>query len=393
MVTEPITSQPWADTVAAQDLFSALNQVGNGFAIYDSNLELLFANKAVRKFLPLLYKSLDNGVSLKDSLMVQINEFYPDIDSNEVEQRAEIILNEIRNEGSLEVFAADGRRINSLYKKLDSGQFVLTCTDITERDRQQKALEKARQDADAANIAKSDFLANMSHEIRTPLAGVFMATQILQQRLQATNQTDLCDLADVLVGSTHHLKAIINDVLDLSKIEAGEIEIVIAGHSLLEMLLTLKASQDYVASDKGIELKLVIDPKLPDTLLYDCVHVRQCVTNLISNALKFTESGSVTIAVIYNPQSTTVTIHVADTGIGIALDKQAYVFDHFAQVKEDVPVSHMGTGLGLAISQKLAKLMGGDIKLTSELGRGSIFTLTFIAEPEIATQQYIISAA
>ena len=143
------------------------------------------------------------------------------------------------------------------------------------------------------------------------------------------------------------------------------------------MLETLKKPQENIANEKGLQLKLVIDPNLPELLNYDAVKVRQCITNLMSNALKFTAEGSVTLAALYDPQTSMVTIHVADTGIGIAPDEQSQVFDHYAQAKHQASKSHMGTGLGLAISRRLARLMGGDVKLTSKLGEGSIFSLTF----------------
>ena len=212
------------------------------------------------------------------------------------------------------------------------------------------------------------------------MSGVFMAAQLLQQQLRATNQSKLVDLTDILVGSANHLSAIINDVLDLSKIEAGQVDIVNVENSLVDQLHILKKAQDHVAKEIGIELKVVIDPKLPDRLIYDAKRVRQCVTNLVSNALKFTVSGSVTIAVLFDPETYGVTVHVADTGIGISSEEQAKVFDQFVQVKSENIKAHMGTGLGLAISRKLARLMGGDVTLKSERGKGSIFSLTFASE-------------
>ncbi len=366
------------------DFFDGLNQMQTGIAIYDKDLKnLTFANTAIRGYLPHLYASLDAGLSVREGLAAQIYYIFPDLKDDEREARADYIYDNIKNLGKMEVTTPAGLTLSSTYDKTPEGSYIVSTMDVTERVNNATQLAKARADADAANAAKTEFLANMSHEIRTPLSGVAMAAQLLQRRLIATQQTELAGLADILTESANHLSAIINDVLDLSKIEAGQIELVLSENSFSDMISVFKKSQDYVAADRGVELKLVVDPKLPERLIYDKVRVRQCVTNLVSNALKFTPVGSVTIAVLFDPETYGVTVHVVDTGIGIAANEQASVFDHFAQAKQGVEVAQMGTGLGLSISRNLARLMGGDIKVTSELGKGSAFTLTLATKPVV----------
>jgi len=222
-----------------------------------------------------------------------------------------------------------GIRLKSAYSRTDRGSYILTTSDITDHIKYEAQLAEARVIAEKANRAKSVFLANMSHEIRTPMSGVFMAAQLLQRKLRDTNQPELLELADTLVRSANHLGDIINDVLTISKIEAGQIELSPMESSLVEILENLIKSQKPIAERSGLDLNLVVDTKLPKRLIIDPLRVRQCVTNLLGNALKFTPSGHVTLAVMFDPDIGTVTIHVADTGIGIAPDHQDRVFEEF----------------------------------------------------------------
>lgn len=381
MVTKDNDPRMMLDGLSAEDLYSGMNQMKTGMAVYDKNLDLIFANETIRGYLPNLYASLDAGLSMRESIFAQAKAIHPDMDIHKCEKRTAYIYDMIKSSGTLEVTTPSGLKLNSSYDETSQGNFIVTTTDVTNRVKNEELLTQARRNADAENTAKTEFLANMSHEIRTPLSGVLMAAQILRRQLYPMNKPELIGLADVLVESANHLNAIINDVLSLSKIEAGHVDIVLSENSLAEQLRTLRKAQEIIAEEKGIELKLVIDRSLPDSLLYDSVRVRQCVSNLMNNALKFTASGSVTVAALYDHETTTVTIHVVDTGVGIAADEQLLIFDYYAQSKHMAPIVPMGTGLGLAISRKLARLMGGDIKLVSKLGRGSAFTLTFASEP------------
>jgi signal transduction histidine kinase len=367
--------------VSVIDIFSGMDQIKTGVAIYNEGLNLVFANETIRGYLPHLYEALDQGLSMKAAIKAQTLEITPELNDDECERRTDYILSMIRNCGTLEVVTAEGNTLKSTYDKTSEGLYVITTTDVSNHKATEKELLRAREEAERANAAKSKFLAHMSHEIRTPMSGVFMAAQLLQTRLRMANLTEMGDLADILISSANHLSAIIDDVLNLSKIESGLIDINPTENSLADMLVTFKKSQDFVAKEIGLDLKLVIDPKLPDRLIYDSVRLTQCITNLVTNALKFTTSGSVTVAVLFDPQTYVVTIHVVDTGMGIALNEQDQVFGEFKQATQDLDRAQKGTGLGLTISRKLARLMGGDITLTSKVGKGSIFTLTFASKP------------
>jgi len=381
MLKENSNSGALGLNVSVKEIFADMDQIKTGIAIYDKDFKLYFANKTIRDFLPDLYAALDSGLTLIEAIKAQTQSIYPHMTPLECEKRAAVFYTAIENSGTMQVKTPSGLTLKSNYDRTPLGRFILTTTDITERIKNEDELRKSQEEADFANKAKSDFLANMSHEIRTPLSGISMAAQLLQQQLRMTNHVEMNSLAEILVSSTNHLSAIINDVLDMSKIEARQIDITFKENSLTDMLGKLKMAQNHVAKDMGLDLKLLTASNVPERLIYDSVHVRQCVTNLVSNALKFTASGSVTIAVLYNPDTHIVTIHVVDTGIGIAPEDQNNIFDKFAQAKHEASQVHMGTGLGLTISRQLARLMGGDIKLTSELGKGSIFTLTFPTKP------------
>ena len=240
-------------------------------------------------------------------------------------------------------------------------------------------VERARDSAEAATRAKSEFLANMSHEIRTPLNGVLgMAQALATDDLTPTQQEKVA----IILDSGKSLMTLLNDVLDLSKIEAGKLEISpVPGDFLHTMKRTRQLFQTQ-ATDKGLELVFRHSANFPQRLSYDPVRVRQCVSNLLSNAIKFTERGRVEVAMSSqrdDAKNHLVCIEVSDTGIGLSAASQAKLFSAFIQADGATTRRFGGTGLGLAISRQLARLMGGDLTVESKEGRGSTFRLTFRA--------------
>ena len=376
--------------VLTKDYTDDLDCLQTGIAFYNDTLDLIFANQTIRNYLPKLYELLDQGLSFQEAVFEQSKLTFSGMSDREHAAKADYIVKTIISSGALEVTTSDGLKLNSTYNKTPKGGYIITTTDVTNRVKNEQKLLKERHDADIANKAKTEFLANMSHEIRTPLSGVFMAAQLLQQQLKLSNQPELIGLSDILVSSADHLSDIINDVLDMSKIEAGQIDISPRETSLEHMIHLLEKTQRHVAGKTGIELKVVIDPKMPPRLRFDPLRVRQCVTNLVNNALKFTTEGRVTIAALFDPETYIVTIHVIDTGIGISKEDQSKVFDHFSQVGQANSANGLGTGLGLAISRKFARLMGGDLTLASKLGKGTAFTLTFTTEAVSTDSELLI---
>lgn len=258
----------------------------------------------------------------------------------------------------------------------------------------QRQLDSALSEARMANRAKSEFLANMSHEIRTPLNGVMGMAQVLEAtNLSGSQQSLVADIRE----SGNLLLTIVNDVLDLSKIEAGKIEIIPEPGDLKAAVTAATRLFETQAAEKGTRLQIVFGTDLPACVRFDAMRVRQCLGNLVSNAVKFTSGGEVRVQVTVDGDGTrgeVISICVTDTGIGISLAAQERLFSTFTQADASIERRYGGTGLGLAISRRLAILMGGDITLESEPGAGSSFTLTFrIERCEFPTNEEVLLAS
>ena len=234
------------------------------------------------------------------------------------------------------------------------------------------SMEVARTKAEAADRAKSEFLANMSHEIRTPMNGVLgMAELLVRTDLDNRQRT----FADVILKSGNALLTIINDILDFSKIDAGQLSLDPAPFRIGEAIEDVVTLVSAKVAEKDLELIVRVDPDLPPCMVGDVGRIRQIATNLVGNAVKFTEKGHVLVDVSGDVVDgiAHVTIRVEDTGIGIPETMRARVFEKFSQVDASSTRRHEGTGLGLAIASRLVELMGGEMGVSSEVGKGSIF--------------------
>jgi len=307
------------------------------------------------------------------------------------------IVEELQKRGSvknreLKVKAKDGTILEGLFSGeiIDSQgdpSFLTVMTDITDQKEAEEALEEANRhleeqtviakemaaQADLASKAKSDFLANMSHEIRTPMNAVVGFTDLLLTTELAPIQRQYLENVH---SSADALLVLINDILDFSKIEAGRLEL---EYTMIDLHDTLEKAMDIVsfkAQEKGLELILDLDPELPFLVSADSVRLNQIITNLLTNAVKFTEQGEVELkAVCASPETpNTVIFSIRDTGIGMSLDQKEKVFDSFTQADYSTTRKYGGTGLGLSISKSLVEKMGGILQVETEPNKGSTFS-------------------
>ncbi|WP_305570298.1 PAS domain S-box protein [Humidesulfovibrio sp.] len=281
--------------------------------------------------------------------------------------------------------------------------YVGALTDITERKRSEDALRRAKAAAETATQAKAQFLANMSHEIRTPLAGVIGTTRLLAQTRLDEDQRHLADMA---VESGRALLAVVNDILDFSKIEAGQMRLRPAPFALRHSLETMTGPTALLARERGLSFDVRVDPDAPDALVGDEGRLGQVLRNLLGNALKFTETGGITVDVALAPRpagpeqdfdnQVRLVFKIADTGMGIDPGYLPHIFDSFSQADSSYAKQHGGTGLGLAICKNLAEQMGGGVEIASTLGQGTTVSASAVFElnrEAIAASQSVPAAS
>ncbi len=348
-------------------------------ALFNREGQIEFINPEMERLL---------GWSLQDWQQKDIlAKCYPDpLDCQKVKENMRLATGQWQD---LTTYTATTQKLETSWAnvQLSGGYYLAIGQDISDRKQAEAALRDAIKAAEAANLAKSIFLANMSHELRTPLNVILGFAQVMayDSSLTPTQQEDL----QTIRRSGDHLLNLINDILDLSKIESGHSTIDESGFDLIALLHSLRNMFAERASSKGLDICLEIAPEVAQFIITDVQKLRQVLLNLLSNAIKFTEQGSITLQVnidANDPETAPITrlkFVVSDTGVGIALEELNAIFDAFVQAQAGKRLAS-GTGLGLTISRKLLQLMGGDITVSSTLGVGTTFTFTLPVRSTVA---------
>ena len=376
------------------DMKATLDAMKMGVIMLDRDLNIIFVNKSNYRMWNWTADDLQIGDPFRRAIDINRHKGIYDVDDSKWEEYVQNRLLELAK-GDIaprEFTRKDGVTIIYSCTSLSDGKRLVSYFDITEQKEAELALREAERKAILADRAKSEFLANMSHEIRTPMNGVLgMAELLARTELDAKQKT----FTEIIVKSGNALLTIINDILDFSKIDAGQLTLDPAPFRLAEAIEDVATLVSARAQEKDLELIVRIQPGLPEHLIGDVGRIRQIVTNLMGNAVKFTESGHVLVEVTGELEPSTGSValmfKIADTGIGIPADKLKLVFEKFSQVDTSSTRRHEGTGLGLAISTKLVELMNGKMGAESEPGKGSTFwfTVTLPAHGQTARKRVL----
>ncbi len=374
-----------------QLLHESIEAIDEAFVIFDPDERLVYCNEKYRRLYPQLSHLIVPGIRFEDLIRggAAIG-FYTD-SIGRVEEWVQERLAAYRSGNQTRIqHVSDGRVVRAVERKMPDGYTVGFRIDITE-------LVKATEAAQAASRSKGQFLANMSHEIRTPMNAILGMLKLLQNTDLSPAQLDYASKAD---SAAQSLLGLINDVLDFSKIEAGKMTLDIHAFRLDRLMRDLSVILAASVNGRSLDVLFDIDPELPEVVMGDSTRLRQVLINLGGNAVKFTGSGQVLIAVRKlgaTSGQTCVEFSVQDTGIGIASEHQQQIFEGFSQAESSTTRKFGGTGLGLAICLRLVRLMGGELTLSSQPGVGSNFSfaLTLDCPPTIPLelQQYAQPAA
>ena len=355
-------------------IWAAIEAIPDGFVLFDRDHKVIMANQKYRETAPGFGDVIVPGVTLETILRRGLEvDAYEEARGREEEWLTERLASHASADGEMITRLSDGRWLKMIDRPTPDGGRVGLRVDITDERHQQEALTAAREAAEAANRAKSAFLANMSHEIRTPMNGVVGMAELLCD----TNLSEEQRLfAETIRSSGEALLVIINDILDYSRIEAERLTLHPEPFDLERTIHEVAMLLQPKARGQGIDIIIDFDMFMPTRFVGDPGRLRQVLTNLVGNAVKFTEAGHVLIRVVgleTEPGHQQLHVTVEDTGIGIPADQLDLIFGEFNQVENASNRKFEGTGLGLAITQRLIERMDGAVWVDSELGRGSCF--------------------
>ncbi len=356
-------------TVAA-----AIATISEGFVLYDSDDRIVLFNDQFRAIYPGLADIIQPGTTFGEVLEAVVSRSLVDLGSQSPQDWMAERLARREHSGGFAEYRYGGRYVRISERRIQGGGTVAVYSDITELRRHNLELEEARELSEVANRTKSQFLANMSHELRTPLNAIIGYSEILQEDAAEGGQDQLVPDLKKIESAGRHLLGLINDILDLSKVEAGKMEVFLEEVDLASLLEEVATIIRPLVAKSGNALELVVAKDI-GSMRTDRTKLKQCLLNVLSNASKFTQNGKLTLAIEHTGRAM-VRMMVSDTGIGMSTEQLARLFQAFSQADASTTKKYGGTGLGLAITRHFCQLLGGDISVASRVGEGSTFTIT-----------------
>jgi len=351
---------------------TAIETISEGFVLYDPQDRLVLCNSKFRELYPKIDDLMVPGTPFPTILRAIVDRGMVDLEGRTPEEWiAERLAHHANPEGSPEY------RYNQIWARISErrtpdGSTVGVFTDITELKQRQAELEQTMEQADSANRAKSVFLANMSHELRTPLNAIIGYSEMLQEQAQEQGMTDFAPDLNKIQDAGRHLLSLISDILDLSKIEAGKLELYLEDVPLPALIEEVRAIVGPLAAKNSNRLHIDCPPDI-GALHTDRTKLKQCLLNLLSNATKFTSNGDISLAP--KRQGAAMSFIIRDTGLGMTPEQLSKLFQNFVQADASTTKRYGGTGLGLAITKRFCQALGGDVSVESEPGKGSTFTI------------------
>jgi signal transduction histidine kinase/ActR/RegA family two-component response regulator len=362
---------------ALGQLRQAIEALPDGLAFYDAEDRLMLWNTRYALVNPGLESTLQKGMTFREVIQIGLDGgLYADAIGREDAWINERMVTRAALSTTMEQHISGDRWLRVSDRRTVAGGIVTICTDITELKHQARVLAEARDSAEAANGAKSQFLANMSHEIRTPLNGVIGVAQALANTDLSGQQKEMLDL---IQSSSRTLQVLLSDILDLARVESGRLELNEEAFDLGRAVRESAQLYETSAREKGLQFFVEIAPEVDRWIAGDVVRLKQILTNLVSNSVKFTEQGFVCLTALPGPMrkgQPTLQFSIDDTGIGFDSDTRNRLFSRFEQADGGITRKFGGSGLGLSISRQLAEMMGGELDCESEPGGGSCFMLT-----------------
>jgi signal transduction histidine kinase/CheY-like chemotaxis protein len=367
---------------ALAQIREAIDAMPDGMAFYDADDRLALWNHRYAEVNPELSSNLKVGMTFREIIKIGLAEgLYADAIGREDAWIAERLQSRKALTTTMEQRIAGDRWLRVSDRRTAAGGIVTVCTDITDLKNDAALLAEARDAAQAASSAKSQFLANMSHEIRTPLNGVIGLAQVMARTELSNEQREMLEL---IQSSGRTLQVLLSDILDLARVESGRLELADETFDLGRAVREAAHLYESAAAEKGLQFFVEIAPEADRWIAGDVVRLKQILTNLVSNAVKFTGAGFVSLTAAPGPDrdgAPTLRFSIEDTGIGFDCETRERLFSRFEQADGAITRKFGGSGLGLAISRQLAEMMGGDLDCESEPGGGSAFILTIPFQP------------